>query len=163
MSSITALRLLTMVMQCLSLRNLLCIHKRFAGHIPCGRLSADLVVLQTDAGVTLLKQGQHLPCGALVSSYQLGTKWKRNDCVCVCNRSREYIVGKPCRHDCVAISAQTTLLLHTQYLQISNVTVHLIYYKFLNGRTIFACPSWMSASWCYGTVTFCWQGRKKKA
>lgn len=86
MTSITVVRLLTMVMQWLSLKNLFCIHNRFAGHIPCARLSADLIVLQTDAGVTLLKQGQHLPCGALVSSYQLETKRKINDCafVCVC-------------------------------------------------------------------------------
>lgn len=40
--------------------------------VPCGQLSADVVALWADAGVTQLKQGQHLPCGALVSNYQQG-------------------------------------------------------------------------------------------
>lgn len=59
---------LTVVMLCLSFKRRFCIHSSLAGVIPCGKLTADVVVLQTDAGVTLLKQGQHLPCGALLSS-----------------------------------------------------------------------------------------------
>lgn len=84
--SFCAVRLLTEVMQCLSFKKLFCIHNYIAGFIPCGKFSADIVVLQTDARVTLLKQGQHLPCGALLSSYQLGTERKeyRSVFVCVC-------------------------------------------------------------------------------
>lgn len=35
----------------LSLKSLLCIHICFAGHIPFGEISADVVVFQTDAGL----------------------------------------------------------------------------------------------------------------
>ena len=56
---------------------------------PCGELSADAVAVQTDVGVTLLKQGQHLPCGAvLVQQLPTGDGERKNNalllCVCVC-------------------------------------------------------------------------------
>lgn len=87
-------RLLTPEMQRLCFfKRLLCIRNCFAGLIPCGKLYADVVVLQTDAGVTQLKQGQHLPCGALVSSHHKGEgRQKKTATACagvfVCSGSR---------------------------------------------------------------------------
>ena len=68
-------------------------HNSFAEaySIPYGKLSADVVVLQTDAGVTQLKQGQHLPCGALVSSYQQGIDRKKSAMLCLCVHVRVHV------------------------------------------------------------------------
>lgn len=130
--------MVTVVMQCLSLKRLLCIHNCFARHIPCGKLSADVVVLQTDVGVILLKQGQHLPCGALVSRFPTGKRETEKSitplslcmCMCVC---------------CSYCSCKRT----TFYIQQKMA------------RDMYECPSCASVSWCCGTLTFCWQGRRK--
>lgn len=114
---------------------------------PCGGFSADAVAVQTDVGVTLLKQGQHLPCGAVVSSSYWSGKGRGKImqfwCVCVC----------------VAMALLQLVSLgitHVFFLLFCACNTAIMHRKGLR-KCVRLCLlwKWVSVSRCTGSMTFC--------